>query len=468
LRFRRLILDLSLVGLAALVGCEKGDRASDGAAPSPTAPAASVAVAAPSASASAAAAASKPARPSEPLNVLLLTVDSLRADMPWVGYSREIAPNLTKLAKESVVYENAYSLSSYTAKSVGGFLTGRYPSTLYRDGYFFQRYYAANLFLTEVLQPKGIATIGWHGHMYFGKGKGLEQGFSTWELVPGLVFDPQTDKGITSEKMTKLGIELLSKPENVGKQFFAWAHYMDPHDEYNKHKESPDFGSKGKDKYDSEVFHTDLWLGKLLEWVDQQPWAKRTAIIVSADHGEAFGEHGMYRHAFELWEALTRVPLLVKAPGVTPHRIAERRSMIDLAPTVLDLMNVPAPPEFMGKSMVPELYGAEPDNREPIISELTEDSHNPPRRAIIQGDYKLIIVGNGYRHYLFNLKKDPGELEDLAKTEPQKLDEMKALAKSIYEKLPSVEPAGGNTLKEGGTARGPTGPAKTPAPDGGS
>ncbi len=461
----RNILSLSLVGLAALSGCEKGDRAQDSAAPAPSASASPAVASATASAAPSAAAASKPQRPSEPLNVLLLTVDSLRADMPWVGYEREIAPNLTKLAKDCVVYENAYSLSSYTAKSVGGFLTGRYPSTLYRDGYFFQRYYAANLFLSEVLSARGVATIGWHGHMYFGKGKGLEQGFATWELAPGITFDPQTDKGITSEKLTKLGIELLSKPENTGKQFFAWAHYMDPHDEYNKHKESPDFGSKGKDKYDSEVFHTDLWLGKLLEWVEQQPWANKTAVIISADHGEAFGEHGMYKHAFEVWEVLIRVPLLVKAPGIAPRRIKERRSHIDLASTILDLMNVPSPPEFMGKSLVPELYGAEPDNREPIISELTEDSHNPPRRAIIQGDYKLIIVGNGYKNYLFNLKTDPGELKDLGKEEPAKLEEMKSLAKGIYEKLPVVEPAGGNTLKEGGTARGPTGPAKSP--DGG-
>ncbi|HEV8244968.1 MAG TPA: sulfatase-like hydrolase/transferase, partial [Polyangiaceae bacterium] len=114
--------------------------------------------------------------------MLFITIDSLRADeTPWAGYAREVMPNLAKLAKESVVYDNAYSLSSYTAKSVGGFLSGRYPSTLYRDGFFFQKYFSADLFLAEVLQQKSIATIGWHGHLYFGRGKGLEQGFSTWE-----------------------------------------------------------------------------------------------------------------------------------------------------------------------------------------------------------------------------------------------------------------------------------------------
>jgi arylsulfatase A-like enzyme len=441
-----------------LVGCEKGDRASDRAAPAPSAKAPS---ATPSASAApqASAAAEKPRGPSEPFNVLLLTVDSLRADMPWTGYSRDIAPNLTALAKQSVVYENYYSLSSYTAKSVGGFLTGRYPSTLYRDGFFFTRYYdAGNVFLTELLSQKNIATIGWHGHLYFGRGKGLEQGFSTWELVPGLTFDPQTDNSITSEKMTKLGIELLGK--NGDKQFFAWAHYMDPHDQYNQHKESPEFGRKGKDRYDSEVFYTDLWIGKLLDWAEQQPWWKRTAVIISADHGEAFGEHGMYKHAFEVWNELIHIPLIIKAPGVEPRHITERRSAIDLAPTIFELMGQTPAAEFMGKSMVPELYGAPPNNREPIVSELTEDSHNPPRRAIIQGDYKLITFGAGAKYLLFNLKTDPGEQTDLSKTEPEKLEEMKALSKGFYEKLPTVEPHGGMKLKEGGTARGPREPPK--------
>jgi len=95
-------------------------------------------------------------RRNAPRNVLMLTIDSLRADMPWTGYPRAIAPNLTKLAEESVVYTNEYALSSYTAKSVAGFLTSRYPSTLYRSGYFFASYPKADCFLAEVLHDHGI------------------------------------------------------------------------------------------------------------------------------------------------------------------------------------------------------------------------------------------------------------------------------------------------------------------------
>ncbi len=402
-----------------------------------------------------------PPTPATPRNVLLLTIDSLRADMPWTGYSRAIAPNLTKLADESVVYTNEYALSSYTAKSVAGFLSSRYPSTLYRSGYFFASYPKSDTFLAEVLSAHGVLTTGWHGHLYF-RGVGLDQGFNTWQFAPGIIFDPETDNSITSQLMTELGIKLLGKPENTGKQFFAWAHYMDPHDQYNKHPECPDFGNKNRDRYDCEVFYTDLWLGKLLDFARAQPWWKDTVLIISADHGEAFGEHGFYKHAFEIWDVLTRVPMMISGPGIKPKRIGERRSHIDLAPTILDLMGVPPEPEFMGKSFVPELFGASPDNREPILSELTEDSHNPPRRAVIQGDYKLIVIKDR-KFMLFNLSKDPGEETDLAETEPEKLAEMKQIYTKLYEKLPVVEPYGGVTLKEGGTANGPLGP-KPPKP----
>ena len=406
-----------------------------------------------------------PQRPKGPLNVFLLTVDSLRADMPWTGYPRKIAPNLTQLAAEGTTYTRAYSASSYTAKSVATMLSGRWASTLYRSGWFFANYSQANLFFTEALQEQGIRTLGWHGHMYFGRGKGLEQGFDVWELVPGITFDAQTDNHVTSEKMTKLGIELFGKGENTGKQFFAWAHYMDPHDQYIQHEESEQWGKKNRDRYDSEVFYTDLWIGKLLDFCKKQPWWKNTVLIISADHGEAFGDHGMWKHAFELWEVLTHVPMIVVGPGIEAQRIDEPRSHIDLAPTIMDLMGQKALPSFLGTSLAPELFGLEkPKHRNVIVTELAEDSHNPPRRAILHGDHKLIVYGSGWKYQLFNLKVDPKEETDLAKTEPEVLEKMKKVYKDTYAKIPTIEPYGGMKLRGGGTARGPMGPPKEPKP----
>ncbi len=442
--------------LLLLAACSKTDPA-----PSPSAPAAGASSPGAAAAAASVAPAPSAAPPSKPRNVLFITIDSLRSDMPWNGYSRAIAPHLTALAEKCTTYTNAYSVSSYTAKSVAAFLTGQYPSTLYRSGFFFASYANANQFMAERLHENGIATLAWFGHMYFSRAKGLGQGFDEWRTVPGITFDAQTDKHVTSDKMTALGSELLSKPELKAKQFFAWGHYMDPHDEYNRHEEAPNFGNKARDKYDQEIFYTDLWVKKLFDFVDQQAFGQDTYLVISSDHGEAFGEHGMYKHAFELWEVLTRVPLLVCGPGIKAQRITERRSHIDLVPTFLDLLGQKPVPELLGKSLVPELTGQEPaKNREPIYLELSEDSHNPPRRAIIRGDYKLIWSGPSDKFQLFKLASDPGEEKDLSKSEPEQLKDMVTAYRAFWDKLPMLEPYGNMKLREGGTARGPTGPAK--------
>jgi arylsulfatase A-like enzyme len=398
-----------------------------------------------------------PAGARRPLNVILLTVDSLRTDVPWQGYSRPIAPNLTRLAAESTVYRRAYAASSYTAKSVATMLTGRFASTLYRDGRFFARYAPSNQFIAEILSEQGARTLAWHGHMYFGRKSGFEQGFAEWRIVPGIRFDPETDNDVTSDKMTALGEELLAEVGSDGKRFFAWAHYMDPHDQYVKHAESPDFGKKARDRYDSEIWFADHHIGKLLDFARTKPWWKDTAVIVTADHGEAFGEHDMYKHAFELWEVLVRVPLFVYVPGAKPRTIDERRSHVDLAPTILELFGSAVPAGLQGRSLVPELYGAPPDSREPILCELAHDSHNPPRRALVSGRYKIIDFGRE-RYELFDLEQDPSETNDIAKTRPSEFAAMKKLLGEKFGALPSVAPYGGTKLREGGRATGPEGP----------
>jgi arylsulfatase A-like enzyme len=387
----------------------------------------------------------------------LITIDSLRSDVPWLGYSKDVAPNLTRLAESSVVYTRAYAASSYTAKSLAAVLSGRFASTLYRDGRFFTRYAPANLFLAEILHEHDVRSFAWHSHLYFGRDSGLEQGFDAWRLVPGIKFDPETDNDVTSDKMTALGIELLSDPKNTGHRFFGWAHYMDPHDQYHAHPEAPDFGKHARGRYDQEIWFADHYIGQLLDWAADKPWWQNTILIVTADHGEAFGEHGMYKHAFELWDVLTHVPLLIHGPGLEPRRIERRRSLIDLPPTILEAFGIAPPADFEGKSLLAELRGKEPDDREPILMELSEDTHNPPRRAIIQGRYKLIDFSHD--HYeLFDLDTDPTESTDIGAKHPTELAGMKRALAAKYEAMPTVAPFGGQKLHDGGRANGPHGP----------
>lgn len=440
---------VALASLAALAGalesgCSKSGSPEATANASPPPARAPVVPAAPADASVETTGASKAA--SGPYNVLLVSIDSLRADMPWAGYDRPIAPRLSALHAKSTAYTRAYSTSSFTSKSLAGLLTGRYPSELARTGAFFTRYLTQKDFLCTQLASVDIGCSGGHAHMYFGpKQSGYEYGFGDWRLVSGITFDYQTDPYVTSDKLTPLAIQILgdaaqkAKPEHP---FFAWFHYMDPHDEYKTHTESPHFGKRARDLYDEEVFYTDLWVGKLLDWVETQPWSKRTVIVVTADHGEAFGEHGLMRHAHELWEELIRVPLFFYVPGQATRTIDEPRGHVDLAPTFAELLGAKVTLSGSGTSLVPELTGAKAEPRD-VIADLPEDEYNERRRVLVHGTTKLISFGNDARFALYDLAADPGEKKDLIRTDTALATEMRARYKEASKRIVDVAPTGG-------------------------
>ena len=394
------------------------------AAPPPPVSAAEVASAAPTAVASAAPAAGPAEAPPGKLNVLLITIDSLRADMPWNGYARDIAPALTAFEKKAVSYTRAYSISSYTAMSLGGLLGGHYPGEMERSGYFFSSYPDSVVMFPELLQKAGVRTLAGHAHFYFDQKAGFRQGFDDYQIVPGLVADNTTDKNITSPQHLEMAKKMLSDKANVGKTFFAWFHFLDPHDQYMPHDGIGPYGKSARDKYDAEVTFVDQHVGKLLEFVDQQPWGKDTAVIVSSDHGEAFGEHKMHRHGFEIYEMLVRVPLMIRAPGITPRRIDTPRSAMDLPKTILELTGAPAEPSLQGVSLVPEMYGKPAEERD-VIVDLPRTSDNDRRRALIHGKYKLLSFGDDDAYGLYDVVADPLEKDDLKRKDKALFEEMK-------------------------------------------
>jgi arylsulfatase A-like enzyme len=415
------VLALGAVGLG---GCRPASKSSD-ARPQPSAAQGSTRAEGPaSASAAAPAASGAPAGAAADAgahvdyNVLVLSIDSLRADMPWAGYPRAIAPRLTELEKRSVSYTRAYAISSYTSMSLGGFLGGRLPSGMKRSGFFFGKYPAENVLFPEVLQESGVRTIAAHAHGYF-KDAGFEQGFDRFEIVPGIIFKNETDPNVTSPKHEAIAERLLSDPELDTRRFFAWFHFLDPHDMYVAHDADgvPAYGPKLRDRYDAEVTFTDRHIGKLLDFVDGKPWGKRTVIIVTADHGEAFGEHGQFNHGFELWENLVRVPLFMAIPGVAPRHIDVPRSTLDLAPTILELLGVdPKRPakdggvlELEGKSLVAEMTGREPPAERDVVLDLPMTSDNDKRRAIVRGTQKIVAHGKEESLRLYDLAADPEE-----------------------------------------------------------
>jgi len=449
MRARSLVPPLAVLLLAACSGAVEPAPVPP---PTPTPPPPAtvvppVASVVPAPTATPAAAVAAPEGPPGKLNVLLITIDSLRADMPWSGYPRDIAPALTAFEKKAVSYTHAYSISSYTAMSVAGLITGRYPGELDRSGYFFSSYPDTVLRFPMLLQKAGVRTLAGQAHFYFDKQHaGFHQGFDDYEMVSGLVADNKTDSNISSPQHLALAEKMLSDKANTGKQFFAWFHFMDPHDEYMPHAGIGPYGKHDRDKYDAEVTFTDQHLAKLFEFVAQQPWAKDTAIIISSDHGEAFGEHKRWRHGFELYEMLVRVPLMVQAPGITPRRIDAHRSGIDLAPTILDLAGVPAEPSFQGKSLVPELYGKPAEDRD-VIVDLPRTSDNDRRRALIHDHFKIIAWGDDYSWELFDIGADPGEEKDLKKADKALFEDMKRRYKEAVGKLKDICPRHTDTLK---------------------
>jgi choline-sulfatase len=387
-----------------------------------------------------------PAAPSAPAtpavgrdyNLIFITIDTVRAsEMGFLGYDKPTTPNLDALAAEAVVYDRAYSMASYTGKALAPMLIGKYPSETLRDGGHFNTYLPGNTFLAERLQGAGIFTLGAASHWYFRPRFGVTQGFDVFDLsaVPA---DGQgdTDSTTTGKPLTDAAVKLLG--ENASTHRFAlWVHYFDPHSQYVAHEGAPDFANPEKPPgwrltaaYDGEIWFTDQQIGRLLDYARTQTWWKDTVVVVTSDHGEALGEHGInFQHGWEIYEPLMRIPLIVRVPGVEPHHVPVKRSVIDLVPTVLDLLRIPRPPpgELSGQSMMPDLLaqgGASFEERD-VYLDMPDGPYTHLRRGIIHGTTpgaKLIHLG-GKLYQLYDLARDPGEHDDLS-SDPAQLAPM--------------------------------------------
>ena len=362
-------------------------------------------------------------------NLLFITVDTLRTDVGFMGYKLPVTPNLDALAKKSVVFERAYALASYTGKSIGPMFIGKYPSETIRDGAHFTTYDEKNVLLAERLRERGLKTLGCASFWYFKRSYGMAQGIDLFDLSASPYdYKAETDTSVTSEQLTDVAIKLLSIPEYTSSRFFMWAHYFDPHAQYMPHAGAPNFyvergtDSWNKQQYDGEVWFVDKQLGRLLAFVESQEWGRDTVIVVTADHGEAFGEHGLNWHGTDLWEPLVRVPLVIYVPGAAPHRVTAKRGHVDIVPTMLDLMRIPQPEpgELSGHSMLSDIFPKEAGEFEDrdVLLDMPPGPIVLQRRAFIHGGaagmptLKLFHLG-GPNYQLYDLGKDPEEGSDL-------------------------------------------------------
>ena len=398
-----------------------------------------------------------PAATTEPLggddyNLIVITVDTVRAsEVGFLGCERPTTPNLDALAAQGTVFDRAYSMASYTGKALAPMLIGKYPSETVRDGGHFNRYFAGNDFLAEKLKRAGIFTMGAASHWYFRDYWGLTQGFDVFD-VSAIPSEGQgdTDTSTTSRQLTDAVLRLL-QAHAAGHRFFVWVHYFDPHSQYVSHEGAPDFvdpakppGWRMRAAYDGEIWFTDRHIGRLLDYARAQSWWKRTVVVMTSDHGEAFNDHGiMFQHGWEIWEPLMHVPLMIYVPRLTPHHVPVKRSVIDLVPTLLDLMRVPADgtspasPErgrtsdeqgdVSGRSLSADLLAKPGDSFEErdVYLDMPDGPYTRMRRGIVHGPtpgMKLIHFG-GTQYQLYDLAGDPDERNDLA-GDPDKLRPM--------------------------------------------
>src|SRR5579871_50211 len=354
------------------------------------------------------------------LNLLLVTIDTLRADhLGCYGYGRPTSPAIDALAASGALFENGWAHAPSTRYSMPAIATGRWPSAITWDESIWWPRLGRNMRTTALaLHDDGYFTAGMFSFNYFAIGdhRGFERGMDLYRsdraVLHVAVNGPMESRGSSSREMTDDAIAFVDAHRD--KKFFLWLHYYDPHLSYEPHPEVPSFGTARMDLYDGEIRFTDLHFGRLLGHLGAGGLWGKTAIVLAGDHGEGFGEHGVTEHGFDLYTAQTRVPFIVRVPGLAPRRIAAPAGHVDIAPTLVNLARGPAEPSFIGRSLVPDLAGppaADTDTRA-VFQEVT--SERGKKRAFVTTRRHLIWNQTpGDTTECYDRTRDPAEAHDI-------------------------------------------------------
>jgi arylsulfatase A-like enzyme/Flp pilus assembly protein TadD len=288
-------------------------------------------------------------------NIVLITLDTTRADrMGFLGSDRGLTPNLDALARESAVFSHAYAHVPLTTPSHATILTGTY-SQFNHVNYMGDPLGKALPFLPDILHKSGYRTAAFVGALVLDPKK-LAQGFDRGFDIYDAGFHRRGSGEDHYHSLERRGEEVVSRAlawlsKRPAGPFFLWVHLYDPHDPY-----SPPEPYKTRyqaEPYDGEIAYTDSAVGKLLTGLRTRRLFDGAIIAVMADHGEAFGEHGENHHGIFLYDETIHVPLLIRVPGQSSaKKVAARIGLVDVVPTILQVAHLPVPAAVQGESLL--------------------------------------------------------------------------------------------------------------------
>lgn len=353
-------------------------------------------------------------------HVLLVTIDALRADhLGTYGYERGLSPNLDRLASEAVVFERAYAAAPHSSYSLCSLMTSEYVHETVDLG----------LPLPDATLPRALAEAGYQTAGFYTLGIFHTEGERLSKYRDdafGLALHDHSDT--TAEAKTDEVLDEVDRIVARGEPpSFLWVHYFDVHEPYDDRS----LGDSDIDRYDGEIRIADRAFGRLLSEVERR-FQRDVVVVVSADHGEEFRDHGGVYHGSSLYEEQIRVPLIVRAPGLAPRRVVAPVETVDIAPTVLALAGVPAPRTMRGDDLRALAVGRI-DTMGPAFAAVTH------KRMAVRWPYKLIADLRFNLYELYDLAADPRERTNLAGSRPELLDELRG---EVYAWLDSLRAAG--------------------------
>src|SRR5438093_1706910 len=361
--------------------------------------------------------------PGAGLNVLLVTLDTTRADrLGCYGYAGARTARLDRLAAEGVRFENAFADAPITLPSHASLLTGLYPFEhgVRNNGNF----YLPDRFetLATLLRKRGYRTAAFVSSFVLDRRYGLARGFESYDdrMEEAVALGSGGEAERRGDRTALACTRWLEgyAAQRASTPFFVWLHLYDPHEPY---RPPPPFRELFADHpYDGEVAFADVVVASVLEKLAQLGLLDRSLVVVVADHGESLGDHGEETHSMFLYESAIRVPLILWRPGVLPagRVVASPVRTVDVAPTILDILGEPPLAAPHARSLRGTIDGRAPERPAAIYAETYVPKlylNGAALRALREDRYKLI---DAPRPELYDLDRDPGETQNRLEQEP--------------------------------------------------